>query len=208
MGITRRLQEQERVEEELQRQKEALYQRNAERSARRKAELAEKLDSNEMFVAAIVFYCRRLKPGRRVPAAPIRAHHRKLSREWQLHLKAARRLLGVWYDFPNSTYRLPNTFARRLISVGLNISGSTFEGRAFRQLNADLILDDALGSFAAGHPVLERAKQLLSGYEYHPLSDQLIPPARSEPREPPDVLSVFLQRKLTRHLSGRGISFR
>jgi hypothetical protein len=214
MDIRRKLREQERIEE-LKRHKEALYQRNGERSAQRKHKLAEELDDNVALVAAVVFYCDRLKPGRCVPAAPIRAHERKLSHKWRRHFKATRRILGVFFNSREDSYRLPRNYSSRLRKVGLtNPEFDSFSAPVFLlHPNVDLENANALRSFAAKHPILQRCREFLLGYQYDYMREVFVkPPEEIKPTTlsafigqsatPPDHFSACLLRGLQEKFAG------
>jgi len=162
-------------------------------------------------VAAIAFYCHWLKPGWLVPAAPIRAHRRKLNHKWQRHLKAARRILGVWHNSREDSYRLPRNYLSRLRKIGLtNLEFDSFSAPVLHP-NADLENDNALRSFAAKHPILQRAKDFLMGYHYDHMREVFVQPEEIKPTlssiisktaTPPDPFSAYLLRGLREKFSG------
>jgi hypothetical protein len=181
-----------------------------ERSARKKAELAEKLDSNQMLVAAIRFYTGHLT-AEPVNVDEMLANHRQMTRKWQRHLKAARLVLGVESQKDDRhcvCFRLPRNWQRRVLErIGLPLIHPA-ELENFEQLSTNLLIDARLGRYSDAHPVLERAKDYLRGWThsaYATINDLPadIPPPVIEPvMPPPAATSSFWHREIKRRLIG------
>ena len=132
-------------------------------AAERKRQLAEKIDSNELLIAALRFYLAILKPGRPVLASLVWARSKDLSRRVKTSLRAARRVLGIF--FPKSVtgqllIRLPENFTSRLRKIGLDLSDWDLRKR-LEALNPNLIVDEPMKEFANSHPILEAVKAWL-----------------------------------------------
>jgi hypothetical protein len=145
----------------------AEFQAQQERSALRKRRLATQIDDAKL-IAAIRFYLAVLLPTRRVEVAPVRERCKDLSRKWKAHLKAARRILGIEYKDGSTMLRLPAKYWQRLQEIGLEILDSFGSSAEFYRLNANLVIDDALTTYAAFHPVLKEAKGFLCGGDWPP----------------------------------------
>jgi hypothetical protein len=136
-----------------------------ERSARKKTELANKLDSNEMLIASLRFYTARLTP-EFMEADVLMAGH-KLSRKWQRHLKAARLILTVWSRKDHqkcSCFKLDHNWERRVFTrIRLPLMHPA-EADQFERLSPNLELDAELQRYSDAHPILEQAKKYLRGW--------------------------------------------
>jgi hypothetical protein len=161
----------------------------AQLSAQRNTKLAERLDDNAKLLAAVVYYLDRLSPGWN-DAELILKHQKTLTANWQRHLKAARRVLGIHTHPP--AMRLAKDYKNRL-SIYASLDLFDFKtSREFRVLPADLTIDDAVRAFNQEHPqVLERTKAFLCrGYRppRPPLPafpDQPVPPDPTFPQYAP-----------------------
>jgi len=137
-------------------------------SAKKKWRLAGKLENNEMLVAALAFYCGRLAPGEATLSEPIHALYRKLPRRWRPYREASRRVLQIQY-VDRETMRLPkNVWHCRLPLIGLKLHLHPEERESFENLNSDLVIDDAIRSFALSHPQLLERVQLFLQDGYRP----------------------------------------
>jgi len=142
------------------------FEARMKRSAERKRKLAAKLDDEAMLIAAVRFYLDALLPTRTAEAGPVCEQTYGMSLKWKRHLLAARRILGLMWRDKGQTLRLPSTYLERLQRIGLDLVRD-FDGRAeFFQLNADLIIDDALTTYAFFRPILIGAKAFLSGDQW------------------------------------------
>jgi len=88
-----------------------------ERSKRRKLELIPRLTDNAKLIAALAFYCGRMRPGEWILLQKTEA-----SRvfTWRAYLKGARLSLGIMAQAPDS-YRLPLNYLSRLRSIGIDL---------------------------------------------------------------------------------------
>jgi hypothetical protein len=161
------------------------------KAAERKRELAGKIESNELLIAAARFYLALLKPGQPVLASLVNERCKDLTRREKIHLRAARRVLGVELQERGRLMRLPRTYWRRLQRVGLDLTDFD-EREKFESLNGELILDDAIRIFAGLHPdLLERVKDFLCGPE----------PVKAKLQPNLDDYGAYLQTRVVDHLA-------
>ena len=127
------------------------------KSARNKRALAAKLTDNAQLITALAFYRGRLSPGEWVFLG--KSHGGRLRCPY---LKAARLVLYIRGN-EDDEYRLPGNYLQRLRSIGLlplvDLGGA--ERRGFEELNADLVVDDAVKAFSDDHQILDRVKGYL-----------------------------------------------
>lgn len=174
------------------------FQARKERSGQRKRKLAQAIDDEAMFVAAIRFYLGALLPTRTAEAEQVHEQTDGMSRKWKRHLTAARRILGLQYKERGRTLRLPANFGERLSRIGLNLLSDFDARQEFFQLNANLVIDEAITDFAFFHPVLLDAKAFLRGDEWSDTERRFKP-------EPPKLnsYSKCLQHRVMEEISKR-----
>ncbi len=141
-----------------------------ERRARRKFELAQKINDNAKLLGGLVHYLSYLVAGEWVALKqPRRAGSRKLNSDYLRHLTAARRVLQLRArkrfspDGPSHCeYRLNPSYESQLYAAtGLDL-GDPWTRTAFDSLPCGFKLSD-LSGFSDEHPdLLERAKAFLA----------------------------------------------
>jgi len=128
-----------------------------ERSKRRKLELIPRLTDNAKLIAALAFYCGRMRPGEWIRREEIDVG---VTYEHRPYLKGAR--LALCIRASPDGYRLPLNYMSRLKALGVDLI-LDFDARVqFEALNKDLEIDDAMKEFSRWHPrALERLKTYL-----------------------------------------------
>ena len=146
------------------------FQARKERSAQRKRELAARLDSNELLIAAVRFYLAVLLPTRRAEAAQVHERTKDFTRRWKTHLRAARRVLGIMILPRSSIMTMPQNWWRRLARIGLELTSTGFfSADPFFRLNPDLEIDSELTTYETLHPqILDGARRFLCGGDWPP----------------------------------------
>lgn len=151
----------------LESQRAYFYQCRRERQAARKKRLAEKITDGPMLVAALRFYVHCLEPCALTVAEPIHERCKELSRQWKVHLKAARRVLGIEYWENRTVIQLPRHYEKRLRRIGLCQNPAATA--QFLRLDPHLEIDASVLVFAEARPYLVTNIQRLLRGELPPL---------------------------------------
>jgi hypothetical protein len=132
----------------------------AEKAALRNAGLAERINSPELLIAALRFYVARLdrhvenRPGQYQDAEELIKASSKLDRRTRAHLRAARRVLGVFTRRYPPQLRLAKDYRWRLKRYArIDLDDLEVE-REFLALPADLTINAEVEQFAASNPFL------------------------------------------------------
>jgi hypothetical protein len=128
----------------------------AEKSALRRARLAERLSSPEIFLVALRLYIWHLdRPGQWQDAEALTKACSKLNSCWRAHLTAARRLLGVFKRlYPTLQLRIAKDYQLRLKRyAGINLFNPATEAE-FLALPHDLTINADVEAFAQANPFL------------------------------------------------------
>jgi hypothetical protein len=128
----------------------------AEKSALRRARLAEKLSSIELLLVALRTYIWHLdQPGQWQDAEELTKACSRLNSGWRAHLTAARRVLGIFKRlYPTPQLRLAKDYQRRLKNhAGIDLDDSEVEAE-FMRLPHDLTITRDVEAFAQANPFL------------------------------------------------------
>jgi hypothetical protein len=126
----------------------------AEKSALRRARLAEKLSSPEILLVALRLYIWHLdRPGEWQDVDELIKACSKLNSCWRTHLTAARRVLGIFKRlYPALQLRLAKDYRRRLKDhAGIDLDDSEV---GFMRLPHDLTINADVEAFAQANPFL------------------------------------------------------
>jgi hypothetical protein len=163
-----------------QEQSKPAIQRDVKR-AKRRYDLAGKLNDNEKLIALLRFYQAKLQPpGEPAPAGPINDCVPK-GPAWRHHATAARRILNITSHKANGTITLPKNYLFKAGRVGLTIWLVAEKREQFERLNGDLRLDDDMKAFAAAHPILETVRGWLRK-DHRPVKLKFGLPEEAAPR--------------------------
>jgi len=130
--------------------------RRAEKSALRRARLAEMLSSPEILLVALRLYIWHLdRPGEWQDVEELIKACSKLNSCWRTHLTAARRVLGIFKRlYPTLQLRLAKDYQWRLKDhAGIDLDDSEVEAE-FMRLPHDLTINADVEAFAQANPFL------------------------------------------------------
>ena len=128
----------------------------AEKSALRRARLAEKLSSLEILLLALRTYIWHLdRPGQWQDVEELIKACSRLNSCWRAHLTAARRVLGIFKRlYPTPQLRLAKVYRWRLKRyAGIDLDDSEVEAD-FMRLPHDLTINADVEAFAQANPFL------------------------------------------------------
>jgi hypothetical protein len=208
MDIGRRLEEIKREQAKIEAAKAEKKRLQREKTAKKNAQLADKLNDPELFVACVVWCLARCPAEQEVDARPIMARQRLYSHNVRWHLRAARKILGIKYGRTHVTYRLPSTYRGRLQKIGLYNPDDPYSHRLpVQRSTEDLIIDDTVKMFADKYPdMLSRAQSFLRGEVYDPGTQTFSKPEIEPPTltdclqaQPANIASAIVQRQIRAH---------
>jgi hypothetical protein len=137
------------------------YESCQARLAKQRHNLSDRITDNATMLAALVFYCKRLTPGKLTSPAATHAFIKGKSRRvWRRYCKAARYLLACVYG---KNLRLPANYLERLRALSLDLWPGLPAYQQFVGLNADLEVNDELRAFADQFPHSNRSSGFPSG---------------------------------------------
>ena len=128
----------------------------AEKSALRRARLAERLFSPEILLAALRLYIWHLdRPGQWQDAEGLLQGCSRLNSCWRTHLTAARRVLGIFKRlYPALQLRMARDYQLRLKRyAGIDLANPEI-GAEFLSLPHDLTINAAVEAFAGANPFI------------------------------------------------------
>jgi hypothetical protein len=128
----------------------------AEKSALRRARLAEKLSSPEILLVALRLYIWHLdRPGEWQDVDELIKACSKLNSCWRTHLTAARRVLGIFKRlYPTPQLRIARDYQLRLKRyTGIDLDNPEIEVE-FLSLPHDLTINATVEAFASANPFL------------------------------------------------------